>query len=393
MEHSVWGHFLRRKYDGWCEICGGTHYTESCNAYRGYSTHNSHDCYPNPQPQEEIDRQAIRELQKAQIKLLNNMKWFKRVEKKNEESNTPSLHDMIQKNKAILDQIQEDRRNSMAWVYEHLQYFRSYNAKCERERETSSSSLQESQLEPEIIMDDSVPPLVQQSQISESLSYGMDPYASGVWSDEEEEAIDEANFLKYLESRKNVVVDDQEVEDSMVKTSPWEEEFGDELDNLPFFEESREFDPVGELEVLEALLAEKSTIGIQQSPEILEELVEEEKHHSQPEGKIKDETPLKSTEPREKATKRKEMDPNQLKVLGWYQKKRRTKTVKFVNNHSPHYLPRIRFGPGKFKYWRPDPFESFKMYFNSINKIFLSNKERVELNGLDRVCIKEKPPD
>ncbi|MFS7912408.1 hypothetical protein Hanom_Chr02g00129621 [Helianthus anomalus] len=44
-------------------------------------------------------------------------------------------------------------------------------------------------------------------------------------------------------------------------------------------------------------------------------------------------------------------------------------------------------------FWWSDPFKIFEIFYDSTNKFLNIFEDRVELNGLDRVQIKEKPPD
>ncbi|KAJ0852121.1 hypothetical protein HanRHA438_Chr14g0634571 [Helianthus annuus] len=125
-----------------------------------------------------------------------------------------------------------------------------------------------------------------------------------------------------------------------------------------------------------------------------EEVVEEEEHHSWPMVLVIHETE-KSEKPREKAKERKKKDLNQKRIEGWGEMERKES---FTHDRSSHYMPRIRFLPGMFKFWWSDPFKILKLkflksfYYSTI--IFLNIFEDwVELNGLDRVQIKEKPPD
>ena len=192
--------------------------------------------------------------------------------------------------------------------------------------------------EPGTIMDVSVPPPVHQSQVPEFLGLAPFPSDDDFFSDEEEE--DEDSGFKG--------------EDEMVEKPSWEEEFGDELVGLLIPEDDGEFDPVGDLEALESLLAGRP-MEVFQSPRKEEEGVEAE-NHSRPEVEVDEMKPPKSTKPREKARKRKPKDANRLRTRGWCTKKRKTKELKSVLNHSPHYMSRVRFGPGNFKWWWTDLF-------------------------------------
>ncbi|KAJ0744013.1 hypothetical protein HanPI659440_Chr10g0382541 [Helianthus annuus] len=98
--------------------------------------------------------------------------------------------------------------------------------------------------------------------------------------------------------------------------------------------------------------------------------------------------PLTPTRTREKAQR--SLYQHVVRVRRWYKKE---EPLKFAQHHSPHYMPRIKFGPGKFKYCWVDPFSFSKLFFNFTNDFLLKTGKRVELNGLDRGWIKEKPPD
>ncbi|KAJ0467706.1 putative transcription factor interactor and regulator CCHC(Zn) family [Helianthus annuus] len=248
--------------------------------------------------------------------------------------------------------------------------------------------------EPETIMDVEVPPPVQ--QVVNSSYWSPTPWNidDGFWSDDEgvvEEA--ELEVLDYTTVEKGEEVEKEpldKMEDEKKEHIPsWEEEFGDELVGLPTLEDE-EFDPVGDLACLETLLEEKPTMEIKYTPNVEEEKVAEEL----------DSWPVKvldvglshtPTRTREKA-RRKRLDQHIVRVQRWCEHKQREK-LKCRDSHLPHYMHRIRFGPGKFKFWWSDPFKIFKIFCNSTNEVLIIVEDRVELNGLDRVQIKEKPPD
>ncbi|KAJ0577540.1 hypothetical protein HanRHA438_Chr05g0229471 [Helianthus annuus] len=137
----------------------------------------------------------------------------------------------------------------------------------------------------------------------------------------------------------------------------WEREFADELEGLSVDEEGGTFDPEGDLAYLEALLAGNPMTDIKKE----EVVVEEEEHHSWPVVLITNAS--KSSKPREKAM-------------------RRTPGIVFQ-----------RLLPGKFIFWCFNPVKYLEFYYNSTTKFLNVYEDRVELNGLDRVQIKEKPPD
>ncbi|KAF5759593.1 hypothetical protein HanXRQr2_Chr16g0743131 [Helianthus annuus] len=180
--------------------------------------------------------------------------------------------------------------------------------------------------------------------------------------------------------------EDEEVEQpSNEDQMYWENEFREELDGLRVDEEVKEFDPEGDLAYLEALLAGNPMMDIKQEDVV----VEEEEHHSWLMVLVIGETE-KSEKPREKAKKRKEKDLNRKRIEG---RGEMEMNEPFTHNRSSHYMPRIRFMPGKFNFWLSDPFLIFKFLYNSAIKVLIIYEEWVELNGLDRVQIKEKPPD
>ncbi|KAJ0922400.1 hypothetical protein HanPSC8_Chr05g0203321 [Helianthus annuus] len=230
----------------------------------------------------------------------------------------------------------------------------------------------------ETTTDDSVPPPVQQdvtlNWYSTPWYYGPELTDDDFWNDDEGEDMDEP--LSKMENERGMHI------------PSWEDEFGDELVGLPTLEDE-EFDPVGDLAYLETLLVETPTMEIKYAPNVEEEIVAEE-FDSRPVENPDDGRPPRSRT-RERA--RKSLDQHLLRIQGWYRRKKKEESLKFAQHHPSHYMPRIRFGPGKFKYWWSDPFENFKRFINSILKILINNKERVELNGLDRGWIKEKPPD
>ncbi|KAM0052600.1 hypothetical protein Hdeb2414_s0007g00250061 [Helianthus debilis subsp. tardiflorus] len=241
-------------------------------------------------------------------------------------------------------------------------------------------------------MDIEVPPPVQ--QVVNSSHWCPTPWNidDGFWSDDDEGVVEEAELevpdYTAVEEVEKKLLDKMDNGKTEKHIPSWEEEFGDELVGLPTLEDE-EFDPVGDLAYLETLLVETPTMEIKYAPNVEEEIVAEE-FDSRPVENPDDGRPPRSRT-RERA--RKSLDQHLLRIQGWYRRKKKEESLKFAQHHPSHYMPRIRFGPGKFKYWWSDPFENFKWFINSILKILINNKERVELNGLDRGWIKEKPPD
>ena len=69
------------------------------------------------------------------------------------------------------------------------------------------------------------------------------------------------------------------------------------------------------------------------------------------------------------------------------------KKVPGNQDRSPHYMLRIRFGPGKYKFWFSNLFKLHKTFSGFIIGFLINNDEQINFNGLDRGWIKEKPPD
>ncbi|KAJ0946476.1 hypothetical protein HanRHA438_Chr01g0004381 [Helianthus annuus] len=229
----------------------------------------------------------------------------------------------------------------------------------------------------ETTMDDSVPPPVQQDVTPNWYStpwyYGPEPIDDDFWNDDEGEDVDE--LLDKMENERGMHI------------PSWEDEFGDELVGLPTLIDE-EFDPVGDLAYLETLLEEKPTMEIKYIPNKEEEVAT--KIDGWPVERLKDGLPHTPTKSREKAQKC--LDQHRLREQRWCKQKHKEK-LKCSDNHLPHYMHRIRFGPGKFKFWWSDPFECPKIFSSFIVKFLINNDEQLELNGLDRGWIKEKPPD
>ncbi|KAJ0458026.1 hypothetical protein HanIR_Chr15g0780461 [Helianthus annuus] len=235
-----------------------------------------------------------------------------------------------------------------------------------------------SDVELETTTDDSVPPPVQQDVTPNWYStpwyYGPEPTDDDFWNDDEGEDIDKPHDK--MENERGTHI------------PSWEDEFGDELVGLPTLEEG-EFDPVGDLAYLETLLKEKPTMVIKQIPNVKEEEVAEELD-SWPVKVLDVGLPPTPTRTREKA--RRSLDQHIMRVQRWCKRKLKA-TLKCRDNHQPHYMSRIRFGPGKFKFWWSDPLEYPKIFSCFIVNFLINNDEQLEFNGLDRGWIKEKPPD
>ncbi|KAJ0622837.1 hypothetical protein HanIR_Chr01g0025151 [Helianthus annuus] len=145
-----------------------------------------------------------------------------------------------------------------------------------------------------------------------------------------------------------------EVEKKMLS---WEDEFLGELEGLSESEQVGEFDPLGDLANLEALLEGKPEKISEPTPDEetkcgdlpkeVDKVVEEEEHHSWP-VEVFISTTKKST-PREMARKKEPGNRRWLWVGRWVKQKMQQLKCKY--DRSYRYMPRIRSIPGKFKYW------------------------------------------
>ncbi|KAJ0667119.1 hypothetical protein HanPI659440_Chr17g0674291 [Helianthus annuus] len=188
-----------------------------------------------------------------------------------------------------------------------------------------------SDVELETTTDDSVPPSVQQDVTPNWYStpwyYVPEPTEDDFWNDDGGEDVNEP--LDKMENERDMHI------------PSWEEEFGDELVGLPTLVEE-EFDHVGDIIYLETLLVEKPTMEIKQIPNVEEVKVAEELD-SWPVEKIVVGLPITPIKSREKA--RRSLDQHIMRVQRWCKQKLKA-TLKCIDNHHPHYMSRIRFGPG-----------------------------------------------
>ena len=245
--------------------------------------------------------------------------------------------------------------------------------------------------EPETNMDISVPPPVQQEEREENTGKFIIDFSCSNeeidaqlaaykrWKEEYPEEEEGKKEAEQPPSNPDIYEDDFYPTDPIWDMSDaselgddhilsWETEFGDELVNLPTLVDDELFDPVGDLSELEALLEGKPAMVIKKSQKV-DTVVEDEEHYNWPGVLVINET-LKSTKPREKVRKIKGNDRSRKMVKRCF--KERKEPLKFEHDQSFRYMSRIRFMTVKF---------------------LIVCEDRVELNGLDRVQIKEKPPD
>ncbi|XP_076917365.1 uncharacterized protein LOC143577416 [Bidens hawaiensis] len=106
------------------------------------------------------------------------------------------------------------------------------------------------------------------------------------WNNDDEGVIEEMELElpDYTDLSEDAVMEplDQMEDNEEEEHAPsWEDELGDELVGLPFYEEHEEFDPVGDLIYLETLIMGKPTMEIKTSPkEEKEDEVETEEDHN-----------------------------------------------------------------------------------------------------------------
>ncbi|KAI3676312.1 hypothetical protein L1987_85918 [Smallanthus sonchifolius] len=221
---------------------------------------------------------------------------------------------------------------------------------------------------PETLMDESVPPLVQQDVPIQTIS--------ALWADSDDElefssdtvTTEHPNDQIDEESEKARIEDDMTKEEEHVLS--WEFEFGDELVGFTTQEADEVFDPVGDITTLESLLYGEPAAVIEQSPnrEDEEEVMEMERpllveDEQTPSVGIADDdsrpvdddddygSPSRSNVPRDGARER--LDRRISRTQTW--SIRGPAVVPDCrDDHAPHYMHGIQFGPGKFKSWWPD---------------------------------------
>ena len=153
----------------------------------------------------------------------------------------------------------------------------------------------------------------------------------------------------------------------------WEDEFGDELSGIRLMEvNEEEFDPVGDIIELEALLFGKPIVEVNKAPHQEENLqvsgftnkpmtmVTSDSLPCNKECPTMDEhdggSPPKSKIPRERAWRK----PDQPLFKAYQWSYEHIKSInKCRDDRLLHYINCIRFGPGKFKCWWHDPFIYF----------------------------------
>ncbi|XP_076917154.1 uncharacterized protein LOC143577108 [Bidens hawaiensis] len=157
-----------------------------------------------------------------------------------------------------------------------------------------------------------------------------------------------------------------------------------ELDGLSDYDGGDTLDVNEDVAFFEALLVEDS---------VDEDVVLEEEHHCRPVDCVLNDD--QESKPREKVEDEKLPENRSCIYFSrWSTGVKKPLNVK--HDQSSRYLQRIRHLPGKFKYRWSDPlliFNSNLIFCGSIIDILMFDKFRVELNGLDRVQIKEKLPD
>ncbi|KAF5813561.1 hypothetical protein HanRHA438_Chr03g0111021 [Helianthus annuus] len=208
-------------------------------------------------------------------------------------------------------------------------------------------------------LDESVPPVLQDVKLHWYYTpwyYDPEPIDDDVWSEDDEGVVEEMELEMpdYTTSPRDEDASEplDNMEDAKIEehVPSWEEEFGDDLVGLPTLE-YEEFDQVSDLAYLETLLVGMPTMEIKYTPNVEGEEVAT-KFDSRPVEKLEAGSPpqLKS---QEKA--RRSLDRHSLRDQRWYKRKLNV-TLKCKDNHPPHYMSCIRFGPGKFKFWWPDLF-------------------------------------
>ncbi|KAJ0434602.1 hypothetical protein HanRHA438_Chr07g0306991 [Helianthus annuus] len=381
-----------------CEICGGPHFTVKCPQYEGSSArcdanpfmcqncgipHISIFCpyssrystrYTNPvvQPQPYFS-------QGNYLQGYDNRPYYNDLYQQPQhnlvetsdrgfEGSMSRIEEMFAQTMTQMEQFIVQNQATLESMAEYTERNKKIVEELVRERGELEEVEEESDEEiipvTETIMDDEVPPPVQKGII----------YDFGSDSDDE---IDEEEWTAYQRSLVKREVEEEEVE--LGDSTSWMFVAEEESEEVEI--KSSGEDEVLESELIELIPYEETKCGDHPA-----RVVEEEEHHNWPVVGVTE----KSEKPREKARKGKNRD--WLWVESWY-KMEKKEPLKFKHDRSSHYMPRIRFLPGKFKFWWSDPFQNFKIFYNSTIKFLTIFEDRMELNGLDRVQVKEKPPD
>ena len=396
-----------------CEICGGPHFTVKCPQYVGSSAHyyaNSYWQIKQNGTKQEIDAWLKFDKEETERHVRSVVESLDRLEAEFAKTQGRHMYDIsgnylgyqttsgellvnvIEPGMVVLPiphymniVCENNTSVSVDSMHDVNDSYDSLHLSCE------DDALQESQVEPETTMDISVPPPVQQEEREENTGKFIIDFSCSNeeidaqlaaykrWKKEYPEEEEGKKEAEQPPSNPDIYEDDfyptdpiwdmsdaSEVGDDHILS--WETEFGDELVNLPTLVDEELFDPVGDLSELEALLEGKPAMVIKKSQKV-DTMVEDEEHYNWPGVLVINET-LKSTKPREKARKIKGNDRSRKKVKRWF--KERKEPLKFEHDQSFRYMSRIQFMPVKF---------------------LIVCEDRVELNGLDRVQIKEKPPD
>jgi len=375
----------------WCEICGEPHYTQDCYYSIGYPAEYYEEPYSYSQPNDcpslyekltEINDMILKTTSETQQSLEGFQTQFREPSESIlhsqsfEDHNVPAFEPNVSPTAYELmtellnsfsgypiyqeeDIAQQEikRQEAMAREREYEEQRLRLEAQttlindiCAKYRETFPFTRDQSiywddedeyETQPssslaglEILMDEEVPPPVQQ-----------EPMDDDFWSDNEIE--EDVGLNEERSGIENKMADEKEY----IYIPSWEDEFGEELDNLPTPEEG-EFDHVGDLLFLETLLAGTGT---------------------------------PTTEFKNTPNEEKEEEVVTIKE---------TKPPRQSQDYRPVPPPsRERVRPGKCRTKCSDPFEFFKRLSRFTIRFLTNNGERSELNGLDRGWIKEKPPD
>ncbi|KAI3775813.1 hypothetical protein L1987_45567 [Smallanthus sonchifolius] len=182
----------------------------------------------------------------------------------------------------------------------------------------------------------------------------------------------------------------------------WEDEFSDELGDLPTTMEE-ECDPIGDLKLLEDLLYQKPSVGMFEEVQVDEvineprmELVSDPSHCTKESKKKRlvdeadDKIPEQPKAPQERARNKGHRASSGVK------RQPKQPHITLSTNKVDcllHYTSHLKFSPGKFKYGWSDPFKIFKTKLRSAIGVCQNDGRPVTLNRPDGGGIKEKPPD
>ncbi|KAK1424978.1 hypothetical protein QVD17_20320 [Tagetes erecta] len=416
----------------WCEICGGPHHTPDCYHFQGFPTDcyeepsQQFEKYASPPSQTEL-RPLLYELLQQGINMFSqptngcNQDKFEQQEpyfKELAENHHRIEALSIECNKIYVQLLGESSSCNTDLIVD-LEQKNGSEAQL-----TPSFDVLQQELEPETIMDETkVPPPVQ-SEINFNEPHLHSPGV--LTNNEQEDNVEHQSTLQlgkcsttrstnyeydthiplfasrtfhdplyplYIshlsceddmmqESQRNEQWEDGFLDEmEVVLPSPiigettnhivpsWEDEFGDELVSIPLMEGiGGWFDPIGDLDEIEALLYGKPIVVINEEPQ--QEYVQADEFTNEPITKVapdpqnrtKDSRPVTEdyndfSHESNKSWERAQYFTDQQTLKARHLSLKHFKSITSCkDDHLLHYISCIKFGPGKYKSWWHDPF-------------------------------------